>query len=418
MLAFSVALGWLTNLNYLTLHRFYRDRLMEAFMPDVERVEDNSSGPAFKAEAVRLAEMCDIDEPRGPYHLINCHLILTGTTDKTRKARGGDSFILSPFYCGSNATGWRRTKEFYDNEITLPTAMAISGAAANPNAGGGGAGITRNPIVSIVMSLFNVRLGYWVPNPNPAKTRQSIQAESLQPRGSRPDRLPARQIKSILRLSDGGHFDNLGLYELIRRRVEFIVCCDAGADPDYAFSDLTTAIVRAEQDFGAVIKFEEPPLKSLMPSETLDFPRRAAFSQRAHARAEITYADGSKGTLIYLTTLIIKELRLRMLGYLGARPAFPDETTADQFFDEGQFEAYRELGFVIADRMLADQGNPASAREPEARGFAEEFTRRLQEAQATQQWLKQSHRRRGRLAAMRRLVSCGANPALRSFGPA
>jgi hypothetical protein len=62
---------------------------------------------------------------------------------------------------------------------------------------------------------------------------------------------------------------------------------------------------------------------------------------------------------------------------LGARPAFPDETTADQFFDEGQFEAYRELGFVIADRMLADRGNPASAREPEAHGFADEFTSRL-----------------------------------------
>ncbi len=259
--------------------------------------------------------------------------------------------------------------------------MAISGAAANPNAGGGGTGITRNPIVSIVMSLFNVRLGYWVPNPNPAKTRQTTRPNHFDP--GILDLIDYQRDESsrILRLSDGGHFDNLGLYELIRRRVEFIVCCDAGADPDYAFSDLTTALVRAEQDFGAVIKFEDPPLKSLMPSEILDFPRRALFSQRAHARAQITYADGSKGTLIYLTTLIIKELRLRMLGYLGARPAFPDETTADQFFDEGQFEAYRELGFVIADRMLADRGNPASAREPEARGFAEEFTERLKRLQ-------------------------------------
>ncbi len=181
MLLFSFLLGWFTNLNYLTLHRYYRDRLMEAFMPDLEHVRENTAGPAFTADPVRLAEMCDINEPRGPYHLINCHLILTGTTDKTRKARGGDSFILSPLYCGSNATGWCRTEEFYDNEITLPTAMAISGAAANPNAGRRRHRITRNPIVSIVMSLFNVRLGYWVPNPNPAKTRQSIKPNHFNP---------------------------------------------------------------------------------------------------------------------------------------------------------------------------------------------------------------------------------------------
>jgi hypothetical protein len=377
MLLFSSLLGCFTNLNYLTLHRYYRDRLMEAFMPDMERVEENNAGPAFVADPVPLSDMCSgvIGEPRGPYHIINAHLILTGTGDKTRKARGGDSFILTPRYCGSNATGWRRTDEFASNEITLPTAMAISGAAANPNAGSAGTGVTRNPIVAIVMSLFNVRLGYWVPNPK--RQRQNIRPNHFNP--GLTDLIDYQRDESsyVLRLSDGGHFENLGLYELIRRRVEVIVCCDAGADPDYAFSDLTNAIVRAEQDFGAVIKFEDPELSFLMPSGILDFPRRSPFSRRAHARACITYADGSTGTLIYLTTVIIRELRLQLLGYMGAHPAFPDETTVDQFFDEAQFEAYRELGFAVADRMLADPGRAASAGEPGTRGFADEFTDRL-----------------------------------------
>lgn len=382
MLMFSFLLGWFTNLNYVTLHRYYRDRLMEAFMPDMDRVRDNQASAALSAEPARLSAMCAESEPRGPYHLINCNLILTGTADKTRKTRGGDSFLLSPLYCGSNATGWLPTKDFHSDEITLPTAMAISGAAANPNAGSGGTGITRNPIVSIVMSMLNVRLGYWVPNPNPAKASQKIRPNHFNPGLTDLIDYQRNENSKILRLSDGGHFDNLGLYELIRRRVEFIVCCDAGADPDYAFGDLTNAIARAEQDFGAVIKFEDPELALLMPSGVLDFPRRSPFSRRAHARARITYADGSIGTLIYLTTVIIRELRLQLLGYMGANPAFPDETTADQFFDEAQFEAYRELGFAVADRMLADPGKPASAGRPAIRGFADEFTKRLNQLNA------------------------------------
>jgi len=88
--------------------------------------------------------------------------------------RGGDNFIMSPAYCGSNATGWRKTKEYMGGEVTIASAMAISGAAVNPDAGCGGEGVTRQPFLSILMGMLNLRLGYWVPNPNPHESEGAI----------------------------------------------------------------------------------------------------------------------------------------------------------------------------------------------------------------------------------------------------
>jgi predicted acylesterase/phospholipase RssA len=384
VLVLAVASGLIVNLNYLTIHRYYRDRLMEAFMPDFALVKKNQAGAALAADPAPLAGMCSDDDPRGPYHIINANLILTGTDDKTRRTRGGDSFILSPRYCGSNATGWRTTAEFFANQMTLPTAMAISGAAANPNAGSGGVGVTRNPIVSIVLSLLNLRLGVWVPNPT--RKRQWIRPNHFEP--GLLDLVDWRRNEKswMLRLSDGGHFDNLGIYEMVRRRAEFIVVCDAGADPDYTFRDLTEAMARVKQDFGARIVFDDvPALGPLMPTaDTMVFPRKGHRSKRGYARATVTYGDGTTGTLLYLTTTIIDGLRLELLGYLGANPAFPDETTADQFFSEAQFEAYRELGYVITGQMLDGIHGGSGATvvaggtsDPADAGYRVEFERRL-----------------------------------------
>jgi hypothetical protein len=384
-LVLAVALGLIVNLNYLTIHRYYRDRLMEAFMPDIALVRKNEAGAAREADPAPLAEMCRDDDPRGPYHIINSNLVLTGSTDKTRRIRGGDSFILSPRYCGSNATGWRATANFFANQVTLATAMAISGAAANPNAGSGGVGVTRNPIVSLVMSLLNLRLGVWVPHPR--RKRQWMRPNHFEP--GLLDLVDWRRDETswTLRLSDGGHFDNLGIYEMIRRRTEFILVSDAGADPDYAFADLTEAMARVKQDFGARIVFDDvPALGPLMPgAEAMAFPRKGHRSKRGYARATVTYSDGTTGTLIYLTTTIVDGLRLELLGYLSAHPSFPDETTADQFFSEAQFEAYRELGYVIAGQMLGVEPEPgasavvraALANDPTTAGYRDEFERRL-----------------------------------------
>jgi hypothetical protein len=356
----AIATGLAVDLNLTTIHRFYRDRLMEAFLPDVDQALHNKTAPARQADSATLSSMCDHHRPVGPYHIINTNLVLTKSNERTYRMRGGDSFILSPLYCGSSATGWRPTKYYMGDELTLPTAMAISGAAANPWTAAGGSGLTRNPLVGMLMALMNLRLGFWLPNPN-AQARgrwrrsctKSFRANHFDPGLKEVLGISLRENAPVCLLSDGGHFENLGLYELIRRRLRLIVLCDGTADPGYAFTDLQNALARIGADFGARVEFDkETTLQRFMPSIDAVYPRDVRLSESAYAIAQIIYADGRTGHLVYLTTALCKGLRLKLLGYKGANRDFPDQSTADQFFDEEQFEAYRELGYVIADSFI------------------------------------------------------------------
>ena len=363
VLAVAVALalltGWAVDLNLITIHRFYRDRLMEAFLPDVDKALANETAPAEAANSALLSQQCDPGHAIGPYHIINTNLVLTESDERAYRMRGGDSFILSPLYCGSNATGWRRTDGFMADELTLPTAMAISGAAANPWTASGGLGATRNPLVGMLMALMNLRLGFWLPNPNEAargwrrSCARRFRANHFEPGLKEVIGSNLRENSPICLLSDGGHFENLALYELVRRRLRLIVVCDGTADPDYAFGDLQNAISRVWADFGARVEFDkETTLRRFMPSIDAIYPRDVRLSECAYAIAQIIYADGRRGHMIYMTTALCKGLRLKLLGYKGANRDFPDQSTADQFFDEEQFEAYRELGYEIADSFI------------------------------------------------------------------
>ncbi len=355
-----VILGLLVNLNYISIHRYYRDRLMETFMPDIDRALRDYTGGAYGANAANLQDISLADQPHGPYHIVNTNALLVSSENPVYKSRGGDNFILSPLYCGSNATGWQRTDQFMDGKMTLATAVAISGAAANPNTGVGGVGLTRNLFVSLVMSLLNLRLGYWAYNPNPKATYKHS------PNHFRPGAYALgnamgygkggfNETRSFIQLSDGGHFENMGLYELIRRRVKLAIVCDGGADLEFSFSNIQTTICRIEDDFGARIKV----LKDASPDEIVPtvpappvYPENAGYSKRGYMLGHIGYANGDHGWLIFLKTTMIKEVSFKVKGYKAQNPTFPDETTADQFFDEVQFEAYRELGYCIADQML------------------------------------------------------------------
>jgi hypothetical protein len=216
----------------------------------------------------------------------------------------------------------------------------------------------------MLMALMNLRLGFWLPNPHPDARRswwrrsctRSFRANHFEPGLKEVLGLSLREDSPVCLLSDGGHFENLGLYELIRRRVRLIVACDGTADPDYCFTDLQDAMARVWADFGARIEFvDQPALTPFMPSIPAGYPHDARISKRAYAVAEITYADSSKGQLVYLTTALIEGLRLKLMGYKGANWDFPDQSTGDQFFDETQFEAYRELGYVIADQAVRER---------------------------------------------------------------
>ncbi len=362
-----IGLGLVVNLNYISIHRYYRDRLMESFMPDIDDALNQRTGSAPGANSAELHEISQLAQPHGPYHIINTNAVLVSSKQPVYKNRGGDNFILSPLYCGSNATGWRRTGHFMDGKMTLATAVAISGAAANPNTGVGGVGLTRNLFLSLTMSLLNLRLGYWAENPKPVAAKFKWRKHS--PNHFRPgayalgnflgtDDAGYNENRDFIQLSDGGHFENTGLYELIRRRVKVAIVCDGGADSEFSFSDMQTSVRRIEEDFGARVrilgKASPDEIVPAVPDEPA-YPPGAGFSERGHMLAQITYADQSIGWLIFLKTTLIKEVSFKVKGYKAQNPSFPDESTADQFFDEVQFEAYRELGFCIADKMLNSQ---------------------------------------------------------------
>jgi len=366
-----LAIGWFANLNYICVHRYYRDRLMEAYMPDFQAIlskDNNDKSISANADKARLSQMCWYRPKEAktnmndmPYHIINANVVLVSSKIAKFKGRGGDNFILSPAYCGSNATGWRSTDKFMKDRMTLPTAMAISGAAVNPNTGVGGEGITRQPFLSMLMSLLNIRLGYWVQNPHPHPKKFNLKLTSI-PNFLFPGlfemikRKYLEQDSQFLQLSDGGHFENLGLYEMIRRKTRFILCCDAAADPDYKFQDLTNALEKIRVDFGVLIDITPKHLEPLAPTKVQDMKSnkttKATKEVKPYIVANILYPDGTRGTLIYLKSTLFDKATADLNGYKQSHPEFPNESTSDQFFDEKQFEAYRELGYQSAWYMM------------------------------------------------------------------
>ncbi|MEM7209123.1 MAG: patatin-like phospholipase family protein [Pseudomonadota bacterium] len=369
VLCSSLVVGLVCNINYFGLNRMYRDRLMETFMPDSVSIESGRWAPASDANEAKVENMCAAPNQR-PYHLVNCNVVLVDSDNAKYRGRNGDNFVVSPLYCGSDATGWRKTKEYmhstFRNGLTLPTAMATSGAAANPNAGVGGKGISTNPIVSTLMSLLGLRLGFWASNPKSEKSWLPPNYFYPGLKGGVPFGSGLSENNRAIELTDGGHFENLGIYELLRRRSKLIVVSDAGADSEYVLSDLANAVERARVDFGATISFGEKfPLEEVMPDsdEAQSDVEKSnyQFAKRGFAIAKIHYpSSGStidsvtKGYLIYIKPTMIKGLNADILSYKNTNNTFPHESTADQFFNEVQFEAYRELGFQIGNQVLGE----------------------------------------------------------------
>ena len=354
--AWGLILGVVVNLNYLNLHRFYRDRLLEAFMPARKHIPSQRTGAAIEANKQQLHSCLPVHAPgrllEQPYPLINTNIVLVRSRDLVRRNRGGDSFLLSPLFCGSNATGWQSTKNFNRGHLTLPSAMAISGAALNPNTGVGGVGMTRSFFVSLLLAWLNLRMGYWVNRPTEkgfAWTAPNHFIPGLYDLG-----LGGYTEKSgFLQLSDGGHFENLALYELVRRRAKLVLLCDGAADSGYLFEDLHNALRRIKEDFGATVVFapdELPSQLAFAPGES--WLEDKDLPERGYVVGTIVYAGGETGTLIYVKPTMIKGLSPAIRQYQRTHKAFPDEPTADQWFDPDQFEAYRELGYAIAKNLL------------------------------------------------------------------
>ena len=357
-IVFAVFFGWLTNLNHLGLHRFYRDRLMEAFMPSMDALS-NKSSKFSEAEGTTLTDIWPLNSVAGsrlgrPYPLINTNVILVNDSNSKYRVRGGDNFILSPLLIGSRATGWQKTVDHIKEHgpFTLPSAMAASGAAANANAAYVGSGITRDRLISIVMMLLNMRLGIWVGAPG---IRSGTPNHFLPALGYGLLRCGYKTKSRFVELTDGGHFDNLGIYELVRRRVSVMIVFDAEEDPKIAMTALVSVCQRVSEDFGVEIEIGDAA-DIFYPKDRPGYPVGAKFADSPFFYAPINYDGVSKGALVYAKANMIKKLGFTAKGYKAINSDFPNQPTADQFFDAAQFEAYRELGYLSAEAIVDDLG--------------------------------------------------------------
>jgi hypothetical protein len=357
----AIILAWRTNVNYVGLHRFYRDRLMEAFMPDQSCLANNTVGRSPVADRLSLAELWPSDATKParqiPYPIINTNAIMINDEDRQLATRGGANFILSPLYIGSDVTGWERTDRHIAKHgvQTLASAIAASGAALNANSAYVGEGLTRDRLLSILMTLLNLRLGLWVGRPS---KRAPTKLGTFEPNHFIPSfwygmtREGYKRNRAFVELSDGGHFDNLGIYELIRRRLQLIVVIDGEEDNRYAMAALYSVAQRVKEDFDASIDLDNC-LNNLVPAPAAGYPKDAEYVPACYFSTTIGYPKNQIGQLIYIKLSLLRAAGFAAKGYQAQHPDFPHESTSNQFFVPEQIEAYRAIGFANAMSAIA-----------------------------------------------------------------
>lgn len=335
-LLISLLLAVICDINAISMHSYYRSRLAEAFLPEVRTADQ----PACGGRHAMLFKLTDVLAESGtPFHIINTTLNTTSSKNAKLRSRNGESMPLTPLYCGSESTGYRRTSQYLHGQLTLSTALSISGAAVDPDMYA-----TRARPISFLMSLLNIRLGFWTTNPREIPRRlywpawyQLMLREMLG--------VGLSESKARIHLADGEHFENLGLYELLRRRCRYIIVSDAGCDPEITLSDLGQAVQRARADFGAEVE---------ICADRLFRGRSEELHDHVHLLGKVTYADGSTAQILYLKAMLHTSLSADIYAYWRLNPAFPNQSTADQFYGEMQFDSYRELGLQLMSGIIGE----------------------------------------------------------------
>jgi hypothetical protein len=366
-LAFAVLLLVTFRLspNAYSLHRLYRDRLARAFIVHPNREDKAQTGDRDMLYKLRISQLVRKSQTapdehfiHGPFPLMNTALNVQASAQVNRRGRNAEFFVFTPLHAGSPATGYVPIKamEQADDNLNLAAIMAISGAAANSNMGAN----TIRPL-STTLALLNVRLGYWLPNPKQlirGKFRNSRSMFLLKEMTSSLDENTDRVL-----LTDGGHIENLGIYELLRRRCKLIVVADAEADVGMNFPSFIALQRYARIDLG--IRIDLPWQKIAETTRAVmaanaDKADRPAEQKGPHsALGIIHYDNGTQGYLLYLKSSLTGDENDYVRDYSRRNPSFPHETTADQFFSEEQFEVYRALGFHVAFDALNGQADIA-----------------------------------------------------------
>ena len=343
--------------NSYSLHRFYRDRLSRAF---VFFVKPGRTKPTW-LDDLKLSALQD---SLGPYHIINAAMNVQGSAEANKRGRDADFFMFTPDFIGSDLTMYGPTVEAMaqtpdmekiDKRLDLATAMAISGAAVSANMGS-----NTVRLLSPTLALLNIRLGYWLRNPRHLARDKSV-ADRMRTSWVIDKSYLLLEMLNLLDetsrnvyLTDGGHIENLGAYELLKRGCKVVIVIDAEADPSMSFGSLLKLERYARIDLGVRI---------ILPWE--EIARRAKrYDRLRHEEApvrrtgphcaigRIIYENNAQGVLIYFKSSVTGDEKDYILDYKKRFPAFPHVTTGDQFFTEEQFEAYRALGFHMVNGVF------------------------------------------------------------------
>jgi len=345
------------NINFTSPHRHYRRKLAEAFI-----IQRKKTGELVPVE-IQLSEANA--GGLGPYHLINAALNVPSSRNSAMQGRLSDFFLFSQAYCGSPITGYYPTVawEKVDSNLTLATAMAISGAAASPMMG-----LETKSHLAFWMAILNVRLGYWLRNPKIHSWREQPGAMQL----GREMIGKIDEHGAFLNLTDGGHIENLGVYELLRRRCKFIVAIDGEFDPKMTFHALTNLQRLASIDFGISIELDLDELR--LNSKKLS---RSHF-QFCRIKYPATDSLGAGiGYILYVKLSLTGNEGEFIRKYRMDEPEFPHHSTANQFFSEAQFEAYRSLGEHIGEKLFIEALSGIIDENPELSDWFKEIGKRM-----------------------------------------
>lgn len=406
--AFAAAYVHFVNLS--SLQSFYASRLRRTFLrgsrfadPDeYQRIPRNGESALLQrdrpAQTLRpdVADLHDDLEPHryyatqsfAPIHLINVTINQTLSREAASivsRDRKGLALAMGPCGFSVGTQQWLARDgagAFPGEPLAIGTWCAISGAAFTT---GHGQGTSLG--LSLLMTLANVRLGYWWSSPGyaafQAESRRDMVRHRMEDVNARvrtlTQKLIYRELLGRYRgveerrwyLSDGGHFDNTGVYQLIRRDMPFVVLADFGADPDYQFNDLANLVRKARIDFSAEIEMIQsewlathlpPSLRPYFGTQE-DFQRKRNDGSRPEGKvgehpyallAQIRYVSGATGMLLVLKPRMSGHEPTDLLSYYQENPTFPEQTTLDQFFDEAQWESYRKLGETMGKVLFDD----------------------------------------------------------------
>lgn len=362
LFAVGLVLSWRIGVNEFSMHAFYRNRLVRCYLG---ASNDRNAHPFTgfdPTDDIDSMEKLITDRFDGPYPIINTALNLVAGEELAWQQRKAASFIFTPKYSGYDAglrterspdskldpNGYRPTAA-YGGGIRLGTAMAISGAAASPNMG-----YHTSTALAFLMTVFNVRLGWWLPNTRRDSWRSHSPIVGIfyllyELLGM------TNQKRRYVYLSDGGHFENLGVYELVKRRCKVIVACDASEDHDMTFASLGNAIEKCRTDLGIDIVVDVGEIR-----QRDSDGRSHVHFKVGHIRYDQVDKGASQGTFIYIKSSLKESVPTDVLRYRDRNKDFPHQSTADQWFGESQFESYRELGRHIAEDVFRDVRDPSS----------------------------------------------------------